>query len=250
MGDTNNLNNNTVDYTVAVLKGCIGIVPFAGQALGELVARIPGQRFDRFQKFLQILDERLKSVEQPIEELKNKMSRDGFFELYEEACEQATRINSDDRRRYIAGVIAKGLSEEQIELLESRQLLRILGALNDSEILILRLFWNPIMNADEEFRDKHQHIIFRPTVHSGSSQEEFDKSALYDSYIKHLVSLGLLEPKYKEETEKILCMEGSTVKEKNKRVKTNEVARHDITPLGRLFLYHIEIVDSRMFYMS
>ena len=245
MSDKINLNNNTVDYTVAVLKGASGIVPFAGQALGELVAQIPGQRFDRFQAFLKILDERLKTTEMSLEELRTKFTNEGFFELYEEACEQAAKTNSEDRRKYLAGIIAKGLTSEEIEIQESQHLLRLLGELNDIEILVLRSYWNDLVSDDREFRQKYQNIVYPPATDRGSSQEDFDKAAIHKSYRSHLTSLGLLAPKYKERNEKMVVMDRKQLKEKTQKVETNEIAGYKITSLGNLFLYHVEIVNSR-----
>ena len=49
------------------------------------------------------------------------------------------------------------------------------------------------MNGDQEFREKHAAIFEPIRAGSNSSQLEFDKKALQDSYQNHLLQLGLLE---------------------------------------------------------
>jgi len=227
MSEKIELNNNALDYTAAVLKGASGVVPFVGQALGELVAQIPGQRMDRFRSFLQVLDERLKNTEATVDELKKNMSKEGFFELYEEACEQATRTNSDDRRKYLAGIVANGLTSSEIDIQETQFLLRVFEEVNDIELLILRLHWDIGADRDAEFRNNYKDIVIPPKVFAGCSEEIVHRASTQASYRKHLESLGLLMGDY--------------------RLKWNETddsTKYEITMIGRRLLKFTGIVGS------
>ena len=243
MSEKESLNTYRIDYLTSTFRATAGLLPVIGPAMAELASLIPGQRVDRVVEFLKVLDKRIEQLAQSQDEIKNKFAQEGFFELCEEACEQAAKTNSEDRRKYLAGIIAKGLTSEEIDIQESQHLLRLLGELNDIEVLVLRFYWNDLLNGDVEFRQKHGKVVFPPMPHFGSSQEDLDKASLHSSYQSHLTSLGLLTPEYKEEQlAHYVSDKGSYIQPK---IKTSEIKIYKITPLGQLFLYNIEIVSKR-----
>ena len=52
------LGNNTTDIVAAISKVGVGMVPYVGSILGEIIGNvIPNQRIDRITQFVQHLDE-------------------------------------------------------------------------------------------------------------------------------------------------------------------------------------------------
>ena len=106
---------------------------------------------------------------------------------------QVARSLSDERREYIATLVANGISSERIEYSESKYLLRMLNELNDVEIVWLRFYLDPVFGRDQEFTEKHSNILEPVAAHLRSTQKEIDKATLQKGYKEHLVRLGLLE---------------------------------------------------------
>ena len=180
------------DYVAAAARAVLGAAPFVGSLLNELVGVVvPNQRADRIAKFVLELEARIKPLEaQATEKLH---SSEHFAELLEEGLRQASRSLSDERRQYLASLIANSISPEAIAQEESRHLLRILSELSDVEVVWLRFYVDQAMGGDREFREKHRDIL-RPASRSmGQPQSETDRAALQESYINHLTQLGLLD---------------------------------------------------------
>jgi len=190
------LTPSAVDYVTSAAKAALGTIPFAGSLFVELAGTfIPNQRIDRIAKFAGELETRLGSLEQNF--VRSQLKDEGFSDLLEEGLRQAARSLSDERRQYIAALVTNSLSSDDIEYQESKHLLRILGELNDVEIIWLRVYREPTMGGDQEFRTKHKDVIDHVVATFGASQDILDKSSLQKSYKDHLVQVGLLEPEYR-----------------------------------------------------
>jgi hypothetical protein len=225
------LNSDSADYVASAAKSALGIVPFAGNLLAEIAGNvIPNQRIDRIVKFAEALQERLSALEESV--VKANLSNENFTDLVEESLRQASRSLSDERRSYISSMVVNSISSEDIEYFESKHLLRILGELNDIEVIWLRFYLNPVMSGDKEFREKHNHILNPIGARFGSAQPEIDKSTLQNSYKEHLASIGLLEKEIDMDTS------SRGVKLKTKGYK--------ITSLGRLLLRELGFSDERL----
>jgi hypothetical protein len=225
------LNNSSADYVASAAKSALGIVPFAGNLLSEIAGNvIPNQRIDRIVKFAEALQDRLSVLEESV--VKESLSNENFTDLVEESLRQAAKSLSDERRNYISSLVVNSISSEDIEFFESKHLLRILGELNDIEVVWLRFFLNPVMSGDSVFRKKHSHILNPIGAHFGSGQSEIDKSTLQNSYKEHLASIGLLEKEIDMDTS------SRGVKLKTKGYK--------ITSFGRLLLRELGFSDERL----
>ena len=124
------LQSDTSDYVTSAAKAALGTVPFIGSLLAELAGTvIPNQRIDRIVKFAQALENRLSNLEE--EFIRSQISDEQFTDLLEEGLRQSARSLTDKRRDYIAAIIASSLSPQDIEYIESKHLLRILGEIND-----------------------------------------------------------------------------------------------------------------------
>jgi hypothetical protein len=188
-----NLKNSGHDHAVVASKALLGIVPFAGSILAELAgSAIPNQRLDRVAKFAAELDRRLVGIESEV--TKQKWNDDRFLELAEEVVRQAARATSDQRREYLATLLSAEMTREQIDEHDGRHLLRILGELNDVEVVWLRHYAGNSFRWHYEFQDLHREILDLKVVADYPSDDaRMAASALKESYLSHLVQLGLME---------------------------------------------------------
>jgi hypothetical protein len=185
------LDSSPTDHAVSLVKAALGMVPVAGPFLAELAGTvIPRQRADRLADFARLLAGDLKKLEQQV--LRSKLQDEHFTDLLEQGTREALSAVSAERREYIANLISSGLTEDRVSYVESKHLLRLLGQLNDIEIIWLRFYNYPLLNGDDEFRSKHAAILQPVRATLASGPDEIDKQALQQNYVEHLVSLGLL----------------------------------------------------------
>ena len=232
--DRSQLNNRPVDYVTIAAKGCLGTVPFVGSLLAELAGNvIPNQRIDRITQFALELEKRLGQLER--DSLKAQMATPEGADLLEEAMRQAASSLSDDRRGYIARLIKNGLSSSEINSQESKHLLRILGELNDVEIIWLRFYADATISGDKDFRERHAAVLETRPAHMGSPQSVHDKNSLAKSYKLHLARLGLLQER--------LAIDQKTKLLKLDNQGRTEVNGYSLSSLGRLLLRSIGLPD-------
>lgn len=225
------LRPNTSDHVASILKATLGTVPVVGSLLTELIGTvIPNQREDRLAKFAQALEHRLSNLEEKC--IQAQTSNEQFIDLLEEGLRQAARSLTDERRDYIAAVIANSLSTENVKYIDSKHLLRMLGEINDIEVIWLRFYLHPSMDGDQEFRARHQNVLQPVATNMGSSREELDNETLQRSYKEHLTQLGLLEYRYKLHPK-------TKTPQYNSSTGAPEVSGYAITSTGRLLLRHI-----------
>ena len=213
------------DYVASAAKSILGAAPFAGPFLAEIAGSIiPNQRVDRLMRFAVNLEEKLAHLDQIF--VRAQLTDENFTDVMEESIRQAARSVTEDRRSYIASVIAKGLSPDSIKFAESRHILRILGEISDVEVLWLRKCLVNVVDGDHEFRERHSGIFRIPPPHVGCSQEVSDRNALKESYLQHLTQLGLLSP----------------VRHSPQSTDNPSVAYYELTRMGRLLLRQIGLL--------
>jgi hypothetical protein len=189
--DDDNLGNRKADLIASAAKSVVGTVPIAGSFLSEVVSNIiPNQRIDRLTKYARELDAKISKI--PVDKVNALLANENLTDLIEESYIQASRATTDDRRQYIASIVSKGMTQESIDLQESKHLLKLLQELNDIEIIWLRFYLDATIGGDKEFRDKHKDILTPITAYIGSSREVLNKSALQQSYKEHLERLELI----------------------------------------------------------
>lgn len=118
--------------------------------------------------------------------------------------------------------------------------MRILGELNDVEIILLRHFSYPYLSGDEEFREKHEDIIRPPMLTTNASDEVIDKNTLHESYKIHLSELGLLSKKYEIDRD-------TNMPKLDTHKKTFKVRGYSITNQGKLLLREIDLLPEEAF---
>ena len=222
------LNFQTVDYVTSLAKSTLGLVPFAGPLLVQLAGYvIPNQRIDRIVKFAEKLERRLFSLDQNF--VRSQLTNENFTDLLEEGLRQVARSLSDERREYIATLIKHSISSQDIEYNECKHLLRILGEINNIEIIWLRYYYAPSMGEGAEFQTRHWNVLEPIAASHSDPPIVLDKESLQNSYKQHLAQLGLLKPKCSVD--------------KNVLVPDiNEIIGYTITPLGNLLLWYIGLV--------
>jgi len=233
--DENEIAIATTDYVASAAKATVGAVPFVGSLLVEIAGTIiPNQRIDRIAKFASCLESRLKNLESTY--CKAQLENEEFTDLMEEGLRQASRSLSDARRDYIASLVSESLSVSDIDYLESKHLLRILGELNDIEIIWLRFHLVSGMGGDMEFREIHKPILNVERATETSPPSVVDKEALQDSYSEHLAQLGLLRSQYQTDLH-------TNQPEFDTFSRTFTVAEYELTALGNLLLKQIGLTD-------
>jgi hypothetical protein len=232
---TNDLEQDKTDALVATAKSVLGAVPFAGPLLSELVSNlIPNQRVDRLTKYVKELEARLSCIDR--EKIDNALNSEEGIDLFEEGFIQASRSLTDERRKYVANVVANGVDDETIEYSESKYILKLLQELNEQEIIWLRFFMVPTIGGDEEFRKKHKNILDPVRAHLGSDERTIEKASLQDSYKEHLERIGLIRSHYR--------MDRNTgMPEFDKFSGKPSVSYRDLTPIGRMILKQIGFAD-------
>jgi len=225
------LDNKSVDILASAVKGLVGAVPFAGTLVAEFVGYIlPNQRLERITKFLKNFDLRISKLEQ--ERVKAQLLNEGFSDLFEESLKQASHSLTDDRRSYIASLLANSIKEQDIEYIEAKHLLRILAELNDIEIIWLRYYLTLTIGGDVQFRETHEKILTPISATMSDLTDVVDKESLQKNYKEHLARLGLLRHRY-EIDRKTKMPEFDSITGEQK------VSGYQITALGRLLLRYI-----------
>ena len=230
------LASRPVDHVTSVVKGAIGAVPIAGPLLAEIAGTlIPNQRVDRLAKFAEQLGKRLSDIED--DKLRTNLTDENFTDAVEESLRQAARSTSDERREYIANLLASGINLDNLNFIETKHLLRLLGEINDIEVIWLRAYYGWHWGQrDSEFHERHAAILEPAVAYLGSSQDEVDRASMQESYKLHLESLGLLRPRIRFDNKTKL-----PEFDKNEGFKKSGF---EITPLGQLLVRYIDMVPS------
>jgi len=226
---------STSDYVASAAKAALGAVPFVGSLLAEIAGSvIPNQRIDRLVQFASELDNRLNTVDKAA--VKAHLADENFTDLVEEGLRQAARSTTDDRRRHIANVIAGSLTSEDISFIESKHLLRLLGEINDIEVVWLRFYLDQVMQGDEEFRAQHKDVLAPVMASMASPRSEIDKETLQRSYKEHLEQVGLLQARYRLDSK-------TKLPEFDRASGRPKTQGYELTRLGRLLLRQVGFQD-------
>ncbi len=224
------------DLLASAGRSVAGIVPFAGPLLTELVDNlIPNQRIDRLIKYVYQLEKRLTDTEE--ENLKLKLKNEECIALFESGFIHASRATTDERRSYIASIVANGISDEEIEYQSSNYMLNLLSELNNEEVIWLRFFLHPTIGGDEDFREKHSNVLDHAPAYIGAPEKELDKSALQKSHREHLERLGLIQSNYDKNFD-------TGVPKFDKFTGKPKVTYRNVTHLGRMLLRQIDLLES------
>ncbi|MFO9453186.1 hypothetical protein SDB20_01885 [Legionella pneumophila serogroup 1] len=184
------LDKDKTDSITAMIKGVFGTVPYIGSILSEVFCQIiPNQRIDRVAQFAKELDKRVTHLEQ--DKLKLIFKSPEFIHLLEDSIVQVTRARSEQRISYIATLLAKGVSEKEIEYYQIKKYLDLLTELIDIEVIILGSFIRK-KNKNPEYYEIHRKILTTNAFPDLPREKRIEEESIQKSYFQHLVQLGLL----------------------------------------------------------
>ena len=240
------LNHGIADYVTSAAKSVLGAFPVAGSLLSELAGTvIPNQRIDRIAKFAGELEKRLANNERDV--IRALLTNENFTDFFEEEIRQAIHAATDERRSYLASLILNGITNDEADFIKSKHLLRILGEINDAEVLWLRYHLVTTPAIDAEFKRKHEHIFGIAPASAGCSQAVRDKNVMRASYLQHLTRLDLLTSR----STTIIDDGGGAADSPEPSLEATQLgdinaSRDDrLTALGDLFLRHIGLGPSK-----
>lgn len=190
-GESDGLDDDFRDHLVAAGRAIVGLVPFAGGALGEiLTAVIPGQRADRIVEYLRLLSTQMERLESSVQQ--GIVNNPAKVALIEDGGYQAARALSAARINQVVDVVVSGLTSEETETVRHGRLLSLLGELDDDEVILLNAYGQSYGGDGSvwETIDRPGPAIF------GSSRRELDQTYLYEAGKDHLMRLGLLQKKF------------------------------------------------------
>lgn len=234
----NDLKPSRTDYAVSIAKSIVGACPVAGALFAEIIQNvIPNQRIDRIVRLLQILDEKVKNIES--KELENQFRDERFIDLLEDGFFAAARALLEQRRQYLASLIANSLTNKSLEYSQGKILLQLLNELSDPEVILLQYYTKDYDSDRKEFLETHKHALQGPIVTIGNwSQALADKETLHSTFGEHLLRLSLIEPRFEPVAQ-------DKVPEFDEKTGMIKVRSYEITALGRLLLRFIGPNDGR-----
>jgi len=184
------LGNDERDRSAAILRAVAGLVPVAGSVLSEIITNIiPNQRLDRIERYLKLLAQQL---EDRSANLTGLQSDPEAIAVIEDGAFQAARAITDERLQRIVSCVTAGLTDENREVLQGRQLLDILSQLSDMELAILIAF-------DQNSWEVFENLRPPPNV-MGADPKVAEANALWQVSLDKLERLNLLM--FRQETEK------------------------------------------------
>lgn len=195
------LSESTEDRKSAIARAFIGLTPGFGSVLTELFNElIPNQKQERIKIFAEVLDMRVSHLETDF--IAKKISTPEIALIVEEGFRQATKATTEERRKYVANLLAGAISEpvEDFRLLEISKCLSLLSELNDIEILFLKYESLPHPDA-QKFKDLHPVLFddYHPSFEAKTRAEVVDRRLFKVTCRRKLREVGLIEEEYEIE---------------------------------------------------
>jgi hypothetical protein len=190
-------NSPTAERVGVIVKGGFGAIPGLGSVFSEVIGNfIPNHRMNRIESILHILAVRIQGLSE--ERIQQRFRDPRFVDLFEDGMYQAVRALSDERLHYIAALLKNSLSDEEVNHLQDKHLLQLLGELNDAEVIVLKFQSFRIQRSAEAtaFREQHASVLESYPVVTGTPQPVIDKSTIHRSFNQHLMQLGLFTGKF------------------------------------------------------
>jgi hypothetical protein len=182
------------DTAVAAARGVLGCIPVVGSIVSELVgAVIPGQRIERLESYVLLLAEHFRHLE--ADDLAARFRRPENIDMFEEGALQSARALSDERKRYIAALVARGISSDDQMRFEAKRLLNLLRELDDAEIVVLASKLGKF-SQDEGFRERNGSVLQPVYAFIDSDRETVDADTVQRAVDAHLDRLGLTHPRF------------------------------------------------------
>jgi hypothetical protein len=189
-----NLEANEIDHFVSAVNAALGGVPGIGPLMAGLVTSvIPRQRLNRVVDVVRRLNDRVSGLERDF--VRERMLRDEFMDLLEDAFPQAGRAATEKRKEHIAAILKNSIASDELAHEQEKELLSLLGQLNDSELITLGWYGTGYVGerADEYFR-RHEEVLYSPQLETNASDEVRRAAALKEASREKLRRWGLARP--------------------------------------------------------
>ena len=185
------LGEDEHDALAATGRAISGLVPMFGGVIGELITKIiPDQRTERIVRYVRDLNTRLEAFEADLDAI---LAEPENIDLIEEGGFQAARATSWERVDRIATMVANGLRSKDADLVRRKRLTRLLGQLDDDELVLLNAYGQSYGGDLGIWQ-----MVNRPDpADLQSSRSEIDAEKLYEAGREHLLRLGLLCKNYR-----------------------------------------------------
>ncbi len=221
------LNNNKTDYITSVLSSALGMVPYAGDFLSEIVKQvIPDQRTDRIVKFVEDIALELKEQKCDIDELKQKFNNNYKYGAYLTGCfRYITNEIYEEKINYYKKICISGITDNEKNLIHCERILKILSELDFYEIQYLRYYYDLKMASTKMMEDAIEKIGFdelKPIYDMGMDESQIIDETYKQITLNNLEKNGLIEIKINMRTSK---------------------PHYEITTLGRMILKKIGYDD-------
>lgn len=175
-------------------RAILGIVPFLGPALQELMSDIiPNQRLDRMSQFLYELNHRVTQIEGFKDIIESNKER---IILLEKAIAYSARTNSNIKSIGMVNVLLDGILSDETSLEESAQFLRILDDISEAQLIILKYYYLSQTGDSRKFRQKHVKLFKYERLFVKASIADRRGHAIYMSNVQGLANYGLLKRTY------------------------------------------------------
>lgn len=188
------VDETDLDRAVSASTLALHAIPTIGPLIAEAVKHgIPNQRIDRIADMLKFLDRQVADMREGLRE--QRMRTDEFRDLLEDALWQTTRTLTNERRAYIASLLKNSIKSDDLAHEQEKDLLSLLGQLNDSELIILGWYGTEYVGekADEYFR-RHEDVLYAPLIETNATDEELRDAALKEAYRVKLRRFDLARP--------------------------------------------------------
>jgi len=191
-----NLDTNEVDHFVSAVQASLGGVPGIGPIVAALVTSvIPRQRLDRVADTVRILKDQLSGLQQDF--VRERMLRAEFIDLLEESFPQAANAFTEERKAYIASLLKNSIKSDDLAHEQEKELLSLLGQLNDSELIILGWYGSgaKYIGQPDEYYNRHEEVLYSPLLETNATEEQLRDAALKEAYRSKLRRLELARPR-------------------------------------------------------
>jgi|tagenome__1003787_1003787.scaffolds.fasta_scaffold20875173_2 hypothetical protein len=179
----------------ALLRGAISQLPVLGPVITELLSQaIPDRRIERLNGLFERLEQRVSALEPQV--VRDRFSDSAFSDIVEDGMFSAARASSSERLDWIAELLARGIEQNDLEKIDRKYLLALLGQLNDAEVIVLCSHGIVSPGKQAEFYGRHQGALDLPYPSMADAREVHARQAVRESYRTHLEALGLLQREY------------------------------------------------------
>lgn len=195
---SDDLDDDHQDQLASASRMLLGTIPVVGTALGEAITHlIPQQRHERIVAYIRDLATRIEKTDEAVRLLKQHATSDTGAALIEESILAASKAPTHRRRVALSSLLARSLSQPELDYTRKSQILRIVADLGDGELLTLLYYSLPrgdIRGGDarQRMQDLHPDVLGPTSTLNDTTEEERELAAYQASYDSRLNSLGLV----------------------------------------------------------